>query len=381
VEFVSDVKDDKPCFAMTFSDGSTLVTDMEHQWGVERFYWKKPNWRYEVKMTAELLPSLHFSLRADGRKRFRYRVRNTAPLDMPNVALLLDPYLLGIWLGDGSTTQAAISSHQDDASHYVDAIEAAGHKTKVSLDKGKTVRISIDLRERLTTHCQRGHVFDIVGQASNGACSECLRLGHWRRKYGFDRNGNVVPPLTMFKDNFSSKLHALGVHGRKHIPLIYLRASIEQRFSVLQGLMDTDGTYDKRAGRCELTTVSDFLRDDFMELTRSLGFKPSSVTKRTTWTYKDAQREGLAYRIAFPVPHTTMPLFSLPRKRYGFKPATIDVGYRQIVSIEPVESRPVMCIRVANESHLFLAGRGMLPTYNTRDIKLKQSHNGGASIA
>src|SRR5690606_30976253 len=50
-------------------------------------------------------------------------------------------------------------------------------------------------------------------------------------------------------------LRRAGLLRNKHIPAAYLRASVEQRLALLQGLMDTDGTCC-RSGACEFTTTS-----------------------------------------------------------------------------------------------------------------------------
>jgi phage terminase large subunit GpA-like protein len=353
------VKHGLPCYRVEFSDGSHLIADSEHLWGVERFYWRAPNWRFEIKSTAEIAAETVYSERNNGRKRFRYRVRNTAPIECPDADLPLDPYLLGVWLGDGSATQAAISAHREDAEHYVQRFEAAGHRAVVKADKGNTVWIAVDLRERLTTHCQRGHLFAEAGKAGNGACMECLRQGHHRRKYGKE-----MAPLTMFAGSFSSKLHALGVHGNKHIPAAYLRASVAQRVALLRGLMDTDGCHNKNAGNVEFVSVLPGLAAGFCELARSLGFKPVQKEKKTSWSYGGERKVGKAYRVTFPIDGSINP-FDLNRKAEGVRFAGVDVGFRQIVSVTPVDTRPVRCILVDNESHLFLAGAGMVPTHNT----------------
>mgnify|MGYP002862323100 CR=1 FL=1 len=57
------------------------------------------------------------------------------------------------------------------------------------------------------------------------------------------------------------------------IPREYLEGSIEQRFDLLNGLLDTDGSIDKEKGRISYYTVSPQLRDDVIELSLSLGFK------------------------------------------------------------------------------------------------------------
>lgn len=104
-------------------------------------------------------------MKANGRARFRYHIRNTAPIELPERQLRLDPYLFGVWLGDGSKAQATLSCHADDATHYIPLFEAQGFKASPRKDKGNTLFIHFDRREILTTQCQRGHVFAEVGQA------------------------------------------------------------------------------------------------------------------------------------------------------------------------------------------------------------------------
>lgn len=362
VIFATEFQYERPCYVVKFSDNETIVADADHRWGVERFYWNAPNWRYEVKTTAELLADAHYAPKQNGRKRYRYRVRSTAPVELPEKTLRIDPYLFGVWLGDGAAQQAYISSSIADSGHYLSKFLSAGHKVDTRPDGPNTVAIRVDMRDRLTTHCRRGHVFADVGRAGNGGCMECLRQGHHRRKYGID-NG----PLTLFSDTFVSRLADIGVLANKHIPIDYLRASVNQRLELLRGLMDTDGTLDRRQGSAEFTTVLETLRDGFCELARSLGLRPTVAIKKTTWEYKGECKKGAAYRITFPIPGDIQ-IFSLPRKVDSVKAAKVDIGYRQIVSITPTVSRPVKCIQVSDASHLFLAGRAMIPTHNTMGL-------------
>ena len=192
-------------------------------------------------------------------------------------------------------------------------------------------------------------------------------MSHWNRKYGHDKNGNPVPPLSKFSKNFSTFLNSMGLINNKHIPDAYLRSSEVQRMDLLRGLMDTDGTCDKRCGQAEFTTVSESLKSGFVELACSLGLKPTTKVRKTSWVYKGVKKYGSAYRITFPIPKD-FELFSLPRKREVMKAASIDVSFRQIISITPVESRPVKCIQVDSPSHLFLAGDSMIPTHNTMSL-------------
>lgn len=314
---------DHSCYEVRLADGESIVADAEHLWGVERFYWKAPNWRYEVRTTESLIADLKY-----GRNRFRYRIRNASPLHLPEQALVVDPYLLGLWLGNGTTLKAEITSHEDDVAH----VEAAARTAGWDVTSVPDYRGSKATRTKILED-------DIFGR-------------------------------------FTEYLRHLGVFGNKHIPPKYLRASKTQRLSLLRGLMDSDGSVDPRQNSCEFSTTSDALSDGFCELARSLGLKPTKRQKATSWVHGGEKRFGKAWRITFSVQKGFNP-FSLPRKRDALPGSDIDiVGYRQIVSIEPVASRPVRCIKVQAADSLFLAGRGFVPTHNTASLLLGwMAHN------
>lgn len=320
-----EVKHGLPCFEVKLSDGSSLIADSEHLWGVERFYWKAPNWRYEVLTTQQLIYDLTYGQRKDGGYRFRYRIRNCAPLRCKEAGLYIDPYMLGVWLGNGSAGAASICSHNDDVSHYETAARTAGH-TAESIPDGENTS---------TTR------FDLLST-------------------------NPDDPL----GTFSQRLKTMRLMNNKHIPDEYLRASFEQRMALLRGLMDTDGyPGGKDHTAVEFSTVNERFCGQFVELVRSLGMKPIAKCKETTWVHNGDRRFGTAYRVTFSVPQG-IEVFTLPRKRKAAGCASIDIGYRQIVSITPVESRPVRCIQVDSRDSLFLAGDGFIPTHNTVGLLL-----------
>lgn len=367
VVFTTDVQWGRECYRVEFSDGSVITADAEHRWTVERFYWRAPQWRSETRTTAEMLhDGIIYSDSGERRKRYRYRIRNAAPLQCADAALPVDPYLLGVWLGDGDTGHASISAHNDDAQHYVDRLVSAGHTVKVSTDHQTTKRLSVDLRARLSETCQRGHDLADVGRTASGYCKECQRLTYWRKRYGHGRDRQPIPEPSLFADTFQSRLRAIGVLNNKHIPVVYLRAGVEQRWELLRGLLDTDGTPCKKAV-AEYSTVIDRLKDDVMELARSLGLKPKAAKKRSTWTHNGVKKTGSAWRVTFPIPSGSR-LFALERKAAKVKAATVEVGCRAIVAITPIQSVPVRCIQVDAPSHLYLAGKGMIPTHNTQAL-------------
>lgn len=231
----------------------------------------------------------------------RFRVPNAEPLVLPPADLPIDPYTLGAWLGDGDSDSGAITTPDEGV---FDRIASAGYEIRAN---AKLYRSSI------------------VG--------------------------------------LTSELRAAGLIGRKHIPEAYLRASESQRWALLQGLMDTDGHTDRR-GKCEFVTVLPELRDGMMELLATLGMKPifyegeAKLYGRVT---------GPKFRVYFST-RSDMPVYTLERKQARLKPpgrSHAQFGHRRIVSVEKIDAVPTQCLTVEAESHVFLAGREMIPTCNS----------------
>ncbi len=146
--------------------------------------------------------------------------------------------------------------------------------------------------------------------------------------------------------------------GSKHIPGQYLIASIEQRKSLLQGLMDTDGYVD-RFGRCDLTTVNESVAAGARELVASLGFRPTVAKKRAFLNGIDC---GPKYEVQFT---PDRPVFRLQGKLARQKTSGQFHRFRAIVDVREVPSIPVRCIEVASPRGLFLITRSFIATHNS----------------
>lgn len=332
VSCVSPVFTDHPCYRLTFSDGEQVVADAGHRWAVIDTL-RRNDARREIKRRSLRSGQVRPRHAVDGSsdahvvvltteqiaatqrtrgKQSRYAVRLTAPLELPAAELPIDPYLLGVWLGDGGSAHGQLCLHEDDAAHIVQRIEAAGHHCRVTADDGqRSVTVLVD-----------------------GA-----------------RSGAAV--------TFHARLGSAGLRGNKHIPAPYLRASREQRQALLQGLLDTDG-YAGRNAVVELCSSYPRLASGIVELIRTLGFKPS-LSVRGTSALDSARVTFTAY--------AGSAVFSLPRKAAALPvtgPRAADVaGVRHIVSVESVPTVPVRCIAVESADHLFLCGAGFIPTHNT----------------
>ena len=148
-------------------------------------------------------------------------------------------------------------------------------------------------------------------------------------------------------------LRALGVMGRKHIPMQYLRASEAQRRALLAGLLDARATVTP-SGNVTFSVSNKRLIDDLRELLASLGYRP-------TLRSKAAPRGG--YTISF-TPGDQV--FRLSRCAHRLPPSSRRKSHtRHIVAVRPVRSVPVRCVQVDNAEHMYLAGHSMVPTHNS----------------
>src|SRR5204862_6885133 len=114
-----------------------------------------------------------------------------------------------------------------------------------------------------------------------------------------------------------------------------------------------------KAGQCEIITVSAQLRDDILELLRTLGLKPTLSTGRATIRGRDC---GAKYRIQFWC-FSDQPAARLQRKRLRLRARAsrkCRAMTRKIVSVRPIPTVPVRCVQVDSPSHLYLAGKGLV---------------------
>lgn len=358
VTFATPVMHDHQCYRIEFDDGSTIVADADHKWAVDDVWSNKR----KVLTTLEMLPEFTV-MKSDGKRLYRFTIPNTSPLDLPEAGLLVDPYVLGVWLGDGNSDGGTITAHRDDIETYAARFEAAGHECRIRHDTDTVSRLLVDPRDgEAANFCLRGHDKRVVGVASNNCCRECMRQ-HWRKA---DKGVEQDAPT---KWTLGRALSKLGVIKNKHIPAQYLRASKEQRFELLRGLMDTDGCVDER-GRCTFSASNERLAKNVEELLYSLGFKTRITTRIPKAVRNGVAKPGkLSYQMCFSA-YAETPVFHLERKRVRQKKD----GWRgksqrrRIVDIRKVDSVPVRCIQVDSPSHLFLAGEQMVPTHNTDSI-------------
>ena len=253
------------------------------------------------KTTQEILETL-----LSRRGAINHSIGTSEPLYSPEVGLPIEPYLFGLWIGDGFSNAPSIGMLKEDLDCLMQFLPLE---------------------------------YSIYARREEGV-----------------RDFDVVRFPGMLKG-----LKHLGVRGNKRIPPIYLRASIEQRKALLQGILDTDGHCTDR-GQIECGFSKEDLALDLLELVSSLGIKATLRRKKArAQTGKGKDHFRIKFMCDFPA-------FRLPRKleRQKLTGHRDTTKRRYIVAITPAPAKTVTnCIKVADPSGLYLVGRTMIPTHNS----------------
>ena len=154
--------------------------------------------------------------------------------------------------------------------------------------------------------------------------------------------------------------------SEKHIPEIYKTSSIEDRFTLVQGLMDTDG-YVTKCGKTYFDTVSEKLAKDLSEVLFSLGFTVKITSK--IGSYKSNGETVLCKKVfrLYIRGSNQKKLFSLPRKVARCKDKVVG---NKIVSIEMCGKDKATCIAITGEDKLFVT-TNYIVTHNSAICLMK----------
>lgn len=304
----------KDIFRVSFADDRFAECCADHLWEIYNGD-KRDHLAKSVVNTTELMALLE-----------KHPGRIYVPLaeseQSPTVELPVDPYLLGVLIGDGCLKEKSVYLSTPDQ-EILDSVAAL-------------LPESIEV-----VHAQK---YD-------------YRL---QRKVEFrDTKENVL--MTSLR-----RLDLMGCRSyEKFIPEAYLSASHEQRLHLLQGLMDTDGYVDM-GGNCSYSTSSEQLAFDVQYLVRSLGGIASIRAKKPTYTHNGEKRQGrLSYTVRIRHKRPSE-LFRLTKK----KERTNDdnqyaKGLRlRVERIERVSHAQAQCISVDHHEHLYVTN-DFVVTHNT----------------
>jgi phosphate starvation-inducible PhoH-like protein len=309
-------------FRLSTQDGASTLCCGEHLWAVATRDDRRRGKPLRVLETREMLGQL----RAAHHHRFELPLV-TQPVELGPQPVPMDPYALGLLLGDGCLTTSTTPS-----------FTTADPELAVALD-------GIELRRKTAVDYVLRHT-----------------AGH--------RGGVIVAnPVT-------ATLRELGLAGTrsntKFVPERYLHNSSEVRLGVLQGLLDSDGgpvTQRQRTCRIQYGTSSARLRDDVVFLVRSLGgvayrrTRPAAGREPGNARGRDVHHRSDVYVLDIRLPEGIQP-FRLARKQSAYAAAGGGRPMRFVDSVEPAGEAETLCIQVAAADSLYVTD-DFLVTHNT----------------
>jgi ATP-dependent Lon protease len=190
-------------------------------------------------------------------------------IDFKEKSVPFDPYIIGVWLGDGTSSDPNITNQEAVILHYIKN-EIKKHNLQLAHYSKYTYGITYDAYE----HDSRN-------------------------------NKNVF--LQVLKD--------LNMLNNKHIPNIYKINSRENRLKLLAGIIDTDGHYSKKDKGFDIIQKNESLLNDILFLVRSLGYAAYKTECTKSCIYKGNKIEGTYYRLFISGSNLTEIPTKCPRKR------------------------------------------------------------------
>ena len=291
-------------YEISFKNGTSVRCDLDHLWTVYH------NGRKKTLTVKEMLSTWISKKVYDKRyntyqTRYNFAIPRNAPCEFSsNEELPIDPYTLGVILGDGHIGKTI-------------SITNASLKLLQSLVLPKDCYLS---KPYFRNNCYTVHI-----------------------------RSNAPLKGSTLSNSMSIHLKALGLNGTrattKFIPKQYLNAPLKDRKALLQGLLDTDGY--KEHGKYGIQLSSLQLIKDVKILADSIGMHMSAIHPRTTkYSYKGSKKQGaIAYRIK-----------------------ELSTQYNSIIKITKLNyQEESTCISVDSEDHLYVT-TGFNLTHNTHSL-------------
>lgn len=325
-------------YRVSFTDGREIFTDSSHLWTYMYMKGKGHGYTY-TNSTKELLDRGVYIEAEDGRRALKYWIPMNEAVCYPEQAVTVHPYVMGAFIGDGCLTmsQLVLSSSDEDLVQRV---------------------------AMLLGNCEAQHV-------SKRGYNWTFRLRRPDGRAKSHQSGIV----------FRDYPEVLCTAPFKHIPDAYKYGSIEQRWELVRGLFDTDGSIGKADGgryNVSFSSTSLQLILDLQEVLYSLGVASTYTVAREADT---GNGHYVQYRLSVKSSNAEKDrFFWLPRKRMIAEAAKqkvlTETGSRKkdylwvgITNIEKMDYQAeTTCIYVDDDEHLYQAGQYIV-THNTEVCK------------
>ena len=299
-------------YRVTFTNGTSTECTLDHLWTVHR---GAHHMSYTMPLREIVDRGLHYP---SGAAVWSVDFVDPVEFEDADDVLPLDSYLLGLLIGDGYLNRTpSLSAHADDLDETLRYVHAS-------------LPVGCDTSTRVRGNCAEINLVDNVGY-----------------------HGNVVADL----------LRSIGLYGcvanDKFIPAAYKTAPVADRLRLLQGIVDSDGSIERRQpSEVRVTTVSRTLADDLVDLVGSLG-GIASVRQRIR--DRDVQTQYVVNIRRLPAWITPA---RLRRKANLYQAHTRVLRRRYIASVELVRRAPAQCIAVDSSDNLYVTDDYIL-THNS----------------
>lgn len=314
VTYLHPIEYNRPCYEVIFDNGEKIIADEQHEWFTQTKNERHCKKNGSIKTTKEILKQLTI-----GKKNEPFhRIPKCNSIEGVNQNLDIDPYLLGYWLGDGTSCEASFTIGEQFIDEFEQHLQTLGENYSYN-------------KQIIRKNYNSGLItYKIYCKSSRNENSLIYKL----KKYNLINN--------------------------KHIPVEYLLSSKQQRLELLSGLIDSDGWVTKN-GVVQFCTINETIKNNVVELLHGLGYKPHVKLKQSKYNDKICNPH---YRITF-IPNDKICKLSFKRNRIRVASKMHRSQYHYIKNIIPVKSVPVRCITVDSPDHMYLAGKHLIPTHNS----------------
>lgn len=295
-----------------FTDGTKIKCHPNHEWQVydrtKHSADRHTTFAYETK--GMMRRGVWYGQQGKRGSRAKFQVDGNVLIEAPGVVLPIHPYVLGVWLGDGSYDKPCITYHPDD--------------------------------------------YPII--------TKFLATGMVARSLYVHSDTGIH---TTYFEDFTSVLHDAEVWKAKHIPDIYYTAPLDDRLELLAGLIDSDGYVYQRNGRTVFSNTNERLVRDVVRMVATLGWRSTVSRAEPVMSSSGINGQLPVYQVTF---NPTLPLpVALERKQ---NPCLNPKQRRRAIkSIRPCDPEPGRCIQV--EGGVYLIGDTLIPTHNSELVSTR----------
>jgi hypothetical protein len=304
----------QPAYRVVLSDGSSTICGADHLWNVNQ-----KDRKVKTKPLIDLFDDLYKKNGEHSHAKWRLPKQPVVEGDY-KLPLPLHPYLLGVMLGDGSMTQRVAKFYNTDPS-IIEAISQV-------LPTGHVIKF------------RSGIGYDLVSEGHKNLIIRALKeVGAW---------GHLAPV--------------------KFIPERCFELSSHDRLSLLQGLLDTDGSVSGTSVRFGSSSLD--LAEGVIALVRSIGgYATLHVSHRENSVIignRALKPQGEFFEVCISGLDATTLFRSEVKKNKACRYIRYTERHRRIVAIESVEDTEMQCITVSNEDGLYLTD-DLIVTHNCID--------------